>query len=68
MRLLSTNARRGAAKFSALNLTSERLAGNTNPDYENVNVKGARFVDFPSQAGAFLSVGGRFERHYFRYD
>ena len=54
MRLLSTNARRGAAKFSALNLTSERLAGNTNPDYENVNVKGARFVDFPSQAGAFF--------------
>ena len=23
-------------------------------DYENVNVKGARFVDFPSQAGAFF--------------
>lgn len=54
MRLLPTNVRRGAAKFSALNLTSEALAGNADPAYENVNVNGARFVDFPSQAGAFF--------------
>lgn len=54
MRLLPANVRRGAAKFSALNLTSEALAGNTNPDYENVGINGARFVDFPSQAGAFF--------------
>lgn len=54
MRLLPTNSRRGAAKFSALNLTSASLMGNTNPDYENVGINGARFVDFPSQAGAFF--------------
>lgn len=57
MRLLSENSRRGAAKFSALNLTSEGLAGNTNPDSEKVGIKGARFVDFPSQAGAFFQWG-----------
>lgn len=57
MRLLPTNTRRGAAKFSALNLTSANLAGNTDPAYENVGVNGARFVDFPSQAGAFFQWG-----------
>lgn len=57
MRLLPTNVRRGAVKFSALNLTSGNLAGNSNPDYENVGIKNARFVDFPSQAGAFFQWG-----------
>lgn len=54
-RLLPSNTRSsGAAKFSPLNLTTDQLAGNTNPDYDNVDPKGARFVDFPSQAGAFF--------------
>lgn len=54
MRLTSSNKRLGAAKISPYNLTSENLAGNTNPAYDDLNVKGGRFVDFPSQAGAFF--------------
>ena len=55
MRLLASDSRnQGAAEFSPLNLTTEALAGNGNPAYETVGVRGARFVDFPSQAGAFF--------------
>ncbi|MFO3728589.1 hypothetical protein [Butyricimonas muris] len=54
MRLTSANTRRGAVKFSPYNLTTPKLAGYTDPDYENVNARGAQFVDFPSQAGAFF--------------
>ena len=54
MRLTSANLRKGAAKFSPYNLTTPQLAGSTNPDYENVSTRGASFVDFPSQAGAFF--------------
>lgn len=54
MRLTSNNRRLGAAKISPYNLTTESLAGNTNPDYENIAVNGGRFVDYPSQAGAFF--------------
>ncbi|MFR2070216.1 MAG: hypothetical protein ACLS4S_08590 [Bacteroides nordii] len=55
MRLLASDSRNlGAAEFSPLNLTTEGLAGNGNPDYDNVGIRGARFVDFPSQAGAFF--------------
>lgn len=54
MRLTSQNSRLGAAKISPYNLTSENLAGNTNPDYGSVGKNNGRFVDFPSQAGAFF--------------
>lgn len=54
MRLTSSNTRRKAAKFAPYNLTTTKLAGYTNPDYENVGIRGARFVDFPSQAGALF--------------
>lgn len=54
MRLTSANKRLGAAKISPYNLTSDNLAGNTNPAYGDISVKGGRFVDFPSQAGAFF--------------
>ena len=54
MRLTSANKRKGAAKISPYNLTSNALAGNSNPAYENIGVNGGRFVDFPSQAGAFF--------------
>ncbi|WP_018335998.1 hypothetical protein [Butyricimonas synergistica] len=54
MRLTSSNTRRKAAKFAPYNLTTTKLSGYTDPDYENVGIKGARFVDFPSQAGALF--------------
>lgn len=57
MRLLSSNSRRGSVKISPYNLTTNTLAGNGNPDYENIDAGGARFVDFPSQAGAFFQWG-----------
>lgn len=70
MRLLSSNSRRGAVKFSPYNLTTDALAGSTNPASEKVDVRGGRFVDFPSQAGALfqwaidLNGGTSLESYY----
>ncbi len=54
LRLTKADKREGAAKFSPYNLTGNALASSANPASEQLDVKGGRFVDFPSQAGAFF--------------
>ncbi|NDV82842.1 hypothetical protein D0T87_12745 [Bacteroides sp. 51] len=53
-RPLGGQERKAAAKFSPFNLTTEKIYNGAWPYWQETDVKGARFVDYPTQAGALF--------------